>query len=89
MSPVGGIRMREIADEREATRWMEGEKARSQVDVVFGIGTSSVPEAAWIGGGGINKVLDAIGLDLHHICLTSVQHFVASLCCSLGMYNVV
>jgi len=39
------IRMHGIADER-ATRWMEGEEKRRQVDVVFGIGQISVPKAA-------------------------------------------
>lgn len=39
--------MHEVADEREATRSMEGEKPRRQVDVVFGIGQALlVPQAA-------------------------------------------
>lgn len=50
-----GKSMRGIAGERKAMSLMEGEKARRQVDVVFGIGLVGCLRQQGIRGGGLTK----------------------------------
>lgn len=53
--------MRGIAGEREATWLMEGEKARRQVDVVFGTGQVGRLRQQGIRGGGLTKFVEIRG----------------------------